>query len=88
MKRACGNCGWAKTVDVIPGETLCKAWGETRRRHPKWEACALWKSEKDWRGETCGTCEFRGGDSCWCGPGTRDAPVRQHACTEWMPREE
>ncbi len=98
--RTCGNCGWFKRVGKRTEKTnhvFCGALPVLNaRRVEEATACAFWKPRKDWREETCGTCEFRD-ERRGCrvaqpqeddGYGYPKVEAPHPACAKWMPRED
>ena len=88
--RTCGDCGWRSDDVHEPGWGECTGTLWDSKRHFDWRRCFNWKPKRDWRDETCGTCEFQHKvvERCFRGPGSLSAPDLHPACAEWRPREE
>ena len=88
--RTCGNCGWTRDSEGYSDFCLAAPGRECLPVTRVCPACTLWKPRKDWRGETCGPCEFLRGAKFRCrrsGPNAKAVYTRDPACAEWMPKE-
>lgn len=98
--RSCMQCSWwtQDPDDHLGGR--CGALPTCAKRQYAQEACALWKPERGWRAETCGTCDYLGEKECLRGPPTvvwapllngaysfRPAvDIHKAACSLWHPK--